>query len=270
MKPFFEEEELVVVAHRGGKHLAPENTITAFEKARELEVNAIEFDIHMTKDHELVAIHDATVDRTTDGSGKVGDMRLEDLKELDAGYYFQNEKGDYSFRNQNVVIPTVEEIFEQFPDMKMFIEIKDTNEAETIPVMVERLWNLIQKYGLEERVLVGSFDQTIIDLFDEAADGRVAVGAGRQEVMKWVAANKLFLNGLYRPKVDAIQIPTEQKGIDLTSKRLIEFAQRWGMPVHYWTINDEETMRYLLEQGADGIITDRPDLLLEVLEEMGK
>ncbi|MDT8861612.1 glycerophosphodiester phosphodiesterase [Alkalihalobacillus sp. MEB130] len=267
-KPFFENDRPMVIAHQGGEHLAPSNTLLAFEHARELGVDVLEFDIHITQDEHLVAIHDPTVDRTTDGIGRVDELSLEKIKELDAGYYFQDLEGKYRFRGQGVKIPTVEEIFETFSDMRMIIEIKDTNAAEDIPIIIDKLWTFIQAYGLEDRVLIGSFDQTIIDKFQEATNGTVATGAGKQEVIKFVAFNTLYLNGLYRPQVDAIQIPTEQSVLDLTSARLIRAANKRGLGVHYWTINDPETMRYLLEQGANGIITDRPDLLLQIMEEM--
>ncbi|MDE5416283.1 glycerophosphodiester phosphodiesterase [Alkalihalobacterium chitinilyticum] len=265
-KPFFESERPMVIAHQGGEHLAPSNTIVAFEQARQLGVDVIEFDVHITKDEQLVAIHDSTVDRTTDGEGSVAELTLEEIQQLDAGYYFQDLDGEYSFRGKGITIPTVEEIFDNFSEMKMVIELKATNPPSSHQVMSELLWELLQRYELEERVLIASFDHSIIEAFDELADGRVAISGGREEITNFVVFNKLFLNGLYRPNVDAVQIPTEESIFDLTSSRLIKAAHRKGMEVHYWTINDEETMKLLLDQGADGIITDRPDLLLNLLE----
>ncbi|MEB1809279.1 MAG: glycerophosphodiester phosphodiesterase [Bacillaceae bacterium] len=265
-KPFFESDRPMVIAHQGGEHLAPSNTIVAFEQARQLGVDVIEFDVHITKDEQLVAIHDSTVDRTTDGEGSVAELTLEQIQQLDAGHYFQDLDGEYSFRGQGITIPTVEEVFENYSEMKMVIELKATNPPSTHQVMSELLWELLQRYELEERVLIASFDHSIIEAFDELADGRVAISGGREEITNFVVFNKLFLNGLYRPSVDAVQIPTEESIFDLTSSRLIKAAHRKGMEVHYWTINDEETMKFLLDQGADGIITDRPDLLLNLLE----
>ncbi|WP_078553393.1 glycerophosphodiester phosphodiesterase [Bacillus alkalicellulosilyticus] len=264
-KPFFSEGEMLVIAHQGGEHLAPSNTLVAFEQAVEIGVDVIEFDIHITSDNHLVAIHDPTVDRTTNGSGVVAEMSLAELKKLDAGFYFRNLEGDYSYREQGVTIPTVEEIFSAFPNIRMNIEIKDTNPPDKIELLCQTLWSLIEKYELEEKVLIAAFDQNIIDTMSEASNHTVAVSGGKQEVTKFVIFHKLFLNGLYRPKVDAIQVPTEQARIDLTDSYLIKMANKKGLDVHYWTINDRETMEYLVEQGANGIITDRPDILLEVL-----
>lgn len=265
-KPFFEGDTPMIIAHQGGEHLAPSSTMAAFEQAEQLGVDAIEFDIHITKDQYMVAIHDPTVDRTTDGKGRVDELLLEEIKKLDAGFYFQDLNGDYSFRGKGEQILTVEEIFSAFPRMKMVIEIKDTNASEFIPVIVKQLWELIQEFNLEDRILIASFDHEVIKLVDEVTEGRVAISGGRSEVTKLVVLNKLFLNGLYKPTIDAIQIPTEEMIFDLTTSRLIRAANRKGVEVDYWTINDVETMRHLINQGADGIITDRPDLLVDLLK----
>ncbi|GAE34382.1 glycerophosphodiester phosphodiesterase [Halalkalibacter akibai] len=252
-KPFFNQDRPMIIAHQGGEHLAPSSTMAAFNQAVELGVDAIEFDIHITKDQHLVAIHDPTVDRTTDGVGRVDELSLEEIKELDAGFYFQDQKGEYSFRGRGEKILTVNEIFDEFSNSKMVIEIKDTNALESYELIVTKLWNLIVEYELEEKVLIASFDQEIIDMVDELAEGKVAISGGKSEVTQLVVLNKVFLNGLYKPSVDVIQIPTEEMIFDLTSKRLIKAANRKGLEVHYWTINDIEAMRYLLNQGASGL-----------------
>ncbi|UCZ52408.1 glycerophosphodiester phosphodiesterase [Bacillus shivajii] len=264
---FFENDRPLVIAHQGGEHLAPSNTLAAFEQARELGVDVIEFDVHMTKDGYLVAIHDNTVDRTTDGIGKVNDLTLEEIRALDAADYFQDLNGEYSYKEQGVTIPTVEEIFDEFSDMRLNIELKATNDPEFYEPMSKRLWELIEEYGNAKRVLVASFEHDIIEMFQEVSNGQVPVSGGRQEVTKFVVFHKLFLNGLYRANVDAIQIPTEESIFNLKDEKLIHGAKKRGMDVHYWTINDQDKMRELVELGADGIITDRPDLLIEVLEE---
>ncbi|MBU9721029.1 MULTISPECIES: glycerophosphodiester phosphodiesterase [Bacillaceae] len=267
MKPFFENEGPMVIAHQGGEHLAPSNTLEAFHQAVEMGVDALEFDIHMTKDGHLVAIHDNTVDRTTNGTGRVNDLTLDEIQELDAGYYFQDLSGDYSFRGKGVKVPTVEELFESIPDMRWVIEIKATNDPELYEPIGEKLWELIQQYRLEDNVLIASFDQDITEMVTNISSGRVAMGGGRREITKFVVFHKLFLNSLYRPQAEAIQIPTEEGRFNLKDAKLIRGADRRGMDVHYWTINDKDEMRELIDLGADGIITDRPDLMIELLEE---
>ncbi|WP_339149131.1 MULTISPECIES: glycerophosphodiester phosphodiesterase [unclassified Sutcliffiella] len=269
-KPFFENGGLpLVIAHQGGEHLAPSNTMIAFEQAVNMGVDVLETDIHITNDGHLVAIHDPTVDRTTDGTGHVADMTLEEIQKLDAGYRFVDLEGNNSFRGKGVTIPTVEELFKAFPDTRIEIEIKDTNPPEKYEEIARKLWELAVQYKREDTLLVASFDQEILNTFDSFTEGRVALVGGRQEITRFVLFHKLFVRNLYKPEVDAFQVPLQESIFDLTNQRLIRDAQRSGVQMHYWTIDDKETMRYLLERGADGILTNRPDLLLEVMEEMG-
>ncbi|MCG1023797.1 glycerophosphodiester phosphodiesterase [Sutcliffiella horikoshii] len=268
-KPFFENGGMpLVIAHQGGEHLAPSNTMIAFEQAVDMGVDVLETDIHMTKDGHLVAIHDPTVDRTTDGKGLVSDLTLEEIQQLDAGYHFVDLEGKNSFRGKGVTIPTVEEMFKAFPDTRIEIEIKDTNPPEKYEEIARKLWELAVQYKREDTLLVASFDQEILSTFNSFTEGQVALVGGRQEITRFVLFHKLFVRNLYKPQVDAFQVPLQESIFDLTNQRLIRDAQRSGVQMHYWTIDDKETMRYLLERGADGILTNRPDLLLEVMEEM--
>ncbi|WHY01610.1 glycerophosphodiester phosphodiesterase [Neobacillus sp. DY30] len=268
-KSFFNHNRPLVIAHQGGELLAPSNTMAAFENAANMGVDVLETDIHITKDGHLVTIHDPNVNRTTNGKGKVADLTLAELQALDAGYHFKDLDGNYSFRDKGVYIPTVEEMFQTFDDMKIEIEIKDDNPPERIEEMASKLWELIEKYQMEEKVIIASFDQKILQTFEKYAKGRVAITAGRQEVKSFVVFHKFFLRNLYVPKVDAFQIPVEDSGFDLTDQKLIDGAHRLGMEIHYWTIDDQKTMETLIDAGADGILTNRPDLLLKLLEEKG-
>lgn len=263
----FERKHPLVIAHQGGKGLAPSSTMPAFQKARSLGVDVLEFDVHMTSDGHLVAIHDPTVDRTTDGSGKVNDMTLAEIKRLDAGYSFQDEHGSYPYRGKGVTIPTVEEIFSATsdPDMLYIIEIKHTNDPALYEEIATKLWGIIEKFRLEERVIIASFDQNIIDTVLKISGRQALVSAGKREATKFVLTHKLFLNGLYRPGVDALHFPLKSSGFNLVDKKLIRGAQRRGMQIHYWTVNDPETMGKLLELGADGIMTDYPDRLMKLI-----
>ncbi|SES43068.1 glycerophosphodiester phosphodiesterase [Salipaludibacillus aurantiacus] len=263
---FFQSVVPLVIAHQGGEHLAPSNTLEAYRQAEELGVDVIEFDIHMTKDGHLVAIHDDSVDRTTDREGKVNDLTLEEIQSLDAGHYFKDLEGEYSYRGQGVFIPTVEQIFNDIQDMDWNIEIKATNDPALYEEISSQLWSLIKEYGLEERVLIASFDQQIIDKIIDISEGEALVSGGRQEVTRFVIFHKLFLNSLYVPKVDAIQIPVEENIFNLKDKKLIQGARNRNMAVYYWTINDQEEMEKLFDLGADGIVTDRPDLMIDLIE----
>nr|WP_263323259.1 glycerophosphodiester phosphodiesterase [Neobacillus sp. Marseille-Q6967] len=266
-KSFFQNHRPLVIAHQGGELLAPSNTMAAFTNAANMGVDVLETDIHITKDGHLVAIHDPTVDRTTNGTGAVADMTLEEIQKLDAGYHFKDLEGNDSYRSKGVYIPTVEEMFQTFGKMRIEIEIKDDNPPERIDEISSKLWRLIEKYKMEDKILIASFDQEMMNTFEKYAKGRVATTAGRSEVKNFVVAHKFFLRNIYVPKVDAFQIPTEDSDFDLTDQKLIDGAHRLGMQIHYWTIDDTETMEKLIDAGADGILTNRPDLLLELLEE---
>jgi glycerophosphoryl diester phosphodiesterase len=160
-------------------------------------------------------------------------------------------------------------MFQTFKGIKIEIEIKDDNPPERIKEIASKLWDLIVEYQMEEKILIGSFDQDILNTFDRYAKGRVALSAGRQEVKNFVVTHKFLLRNLYVPHVDAFQVPVEDSGFDLTDQRLIDGAHRLSMEIHYWTIDDPDTMEKLIDAGADGILTNRPDLLLNLIEEKG-
>ena len=188
-----EDNRPLVIAHQGGKHLAPGNTIPAFQNAVDLGVDVIETDIHITKDGYLVTIHDPTVDASTDGKGNVVDYTLKELQQLDAAFHFQDLEGEYSYRGKGVYIPTLEEVFQRFPHTKVNIEIKDDNPGSRMDEIAQKLMLLIEEYDMEDKVLVASFDQKIIKTFQEYSKGIVATQGGRQEAKRFVILHKLFL-----------------------------------------------------------------------------
>lgn len=267
---FYREDdpEILTIAHRGGKGLAPEGTLAAFDNAVELGVDMFEYDIHMTGDGKLVVIHDPTVDRTTNGSGRVNEMTLEEVQLLDAGYHFTDETGAFPFRDQGVYIPTVEEMFQKYPNMRHLIEIKDTNDPVLYEAIIQELWRLIVEYDMQENVMVGSFDQRIVERFEEVTWGMIPIGAGEDLVRDYAQKHVAFLNGLVPTAVDSLQLPLNGEGYDLTKKNIIKSAKKRNMSIYYWTVNDEEDMKDLIVKGADGIITDYPDRLIKVLSEM--
>ncbi len=260
IKPFFKElDKPLVIAHRGGSAF-PENTLPAFQHAFNIGADMIEFDIQMTKDGQLVVIHDDMVDRTTNGHGPVSSFTLAELKQLDAGYSYTDHKGKFRYRNQGITIPTVNEVFEKFPNSYLNIDIKSND-----PVIVKKLWELIRKYNMENQVLIFSFNQKIVNQFNKVTNGRVAVSSGNSEVLKFVALHRFLFGSLYKPKVDVIQIPTKVSIFNLANEMLIQSAHKRNMQVYYWTINNGEEMKRLLQLGADGIITDYPEVLIKIV-----
>jgi glycerophosphoryl diester phosphodiesterase len=260
----------LLLAHQGGELLAPTNTMAAFDRAHEIGgCDFFDVDVHLTKDGFLVGIHDETVDRTTNGHGRVDTYTLHEIQELDAGYRFQDLDGKFSYRGQGARILEVEELLHKYgTTYYLHFEIKDTYPKGGPSHIEEKLWQLIQKYHLQQRVIVASFQQGIVDRFNQLAGGQVVMGAGRAEIRQFVLAHKFRLPGLYRRKSHVLEIPTQGAGFNLKDRRLIAGAHRLGMEIYYWTIDDPAEMRELIALGADGLFTNRPDLLKAVLAEV--
>jgi glycerophosphoryl diester phosphodiesterase len=250
----------LVIAHQGGDEIWPGNTMFAFQNAVDLGVDVLEMDLHITKDGALVLMHDETVDRTTNGTGEIEAMALAELEELDAGYDWSMDDGaTFPFRGQGIIVPILEDVFAEFPHMRMTIELKKTNAS-----MAQPFCNLIRQYGMEDKVLVASFhDERIQEFRKECPE--VATSSARQETTAFVLMTKAFLGGFFTPHFYSLQVPQESGGITVMTPSFVKAAHARNLAVEPWTINDEETMRKLIEWGVDGIITDRPDLMLEVL-----
>ena len=259
--PFFDADRPIVIAHQGGEGLRPSNTLIAFENAVALGVDVLEMDVHSTNDGALVLIHDDTVDRTTDGSGRVLDFTLAELQQLDAGEYWTPDDGTtYPYRGQGVRIPTLEEIVTAFPQMKYNIEIKQVEPSIAVP-----LCKLLRHYGLTDRALVASFHPTAMNEF-RAACPEVATSMVEDEIRPFFILNTVFLGSLYRPPGAAFQVPEYSGNLHVLTPRFVRGAQRNNVAVHPWTIDDPADMERFLDMGVDGIITDRPDLMVELLQ----
>ncbi len=257
----------LVIAHQGGDGIFPGDTLFAFEKAVEMGADVLEMDAHITKDGHIVLMHDETVDDTTDGAGLIEEMTLEELKRLDAAYDWSKDGGQtFPYRGQGIQVPALAEVFEKFPQMRYVIEIKKSG----IPVE-QPLCDLIRRYNMQDRVLVASFHDAVMQTF-RAACPEVATSASRGEVTKFVILGKIFLSGLVAPAYQAIQPPydpSESYNIPIMTRRFIREAHRKNVKVEPWTVDDPALMRQYIEWGVDGIITDRPDLMVELLKEMG-
>ncbi len=253
----------IVFAHRGGSLLWPENTMVSFEGAVGLGCRYLETDVHLTKDGVLATIHDATVDRTTDGSGLVRALTAAELKRLDAGYRFSADGGrTRPFRGGGVTVPTLAEVVEAFPEVHVNIDLKRHDAA-----MVEAMAAFIEERGLEDRLLIASFDDSIIKAFRRRTEGRVATAAAGSETRIFWLASRLGLGRFVRTAYDALQVPPRTGRLTVADRRLLAAARRRRVQVHVWTVDEPAGMRRFLELGVDGIMSDRPDLLMQVLSE---
>ena len=251
----------VNVAHRGASTLAPENTIEAFRLAVEAGAGGLELDVHMTRDGHIVVIHDATVDRTTNGSGAVSEMTLDELRRFDAGHNFSPDGGSTRpYRGRGVWVPTLGEVLEELPGIAVNIEIK----AGT-PGIEETVLGILRDANALGRALVVSTPHAIVKRFRKISSGHISTGASRWEIGVFYILSRLRLERLVRPAYDALQVPLLHRGILVVTPRFIRAAQARGVRVDVWTINQAEEMRRLLDLGIDVIMTDRPGTLAEVL-----
>ena len=253
----------LVIAHQGGDGVWPGDTMYAFERAVEIGADVLEMDAHIAKDGEIVLMHDEAVDRTTDGTGLIEDLTLAEIKRLDAAHKWSTDEGrTFPFRGQGIQVPTLNELFEKFPDMRYLIEIKLTENPIDQPFC-----NLIREYNMQAKVIVASFHDEAMRMFRETCP-EVATSASRTEVRNFVLLGKVFLSGFVVPRYQSIQPPydpSESLGITIITERFIREAHAKNIKVEPWTVNDPELMKQYIEWGVDGIITDRPDLMVEIL-----
>lgn len=245
------------IAHRGGAALAPENTLAAFRNAvDQWHADMIELDVRASADGRCVVIHDATVDRTTDGSGAVADMRHDELAALDAGYRFTQDGGrTFPFRGRGIGVPTIEQVLETLPDVRLTVEVK-TGAAQ------RPLFEAIERFDATGRVIaagIHSKDRT------EFRSYTGATSASREQILPFWILHRLRLGAFAPRPADVVQVPEHQGSVRVVTPRFIRDLHARGVDIHVWTVNEESDMRRLLEWGVDGIVTDRPDILARVL-----
>lgn len=240
--------------------LWPENTETSFQGAYEMGYRHFETDLHLTADGVLVCFHDPTVDRTTNARGRVEDFTLAELQGLDAGYRHSGREG-YAFRDSGVTVPTLEWLLTAFPDTSVVVDLKSDGLAAPLTALIDDL-------GAHDRMIVGSFHDARITEFRQACNDRVAVSCGPALARLWVLASRVGRGA--GGEVSALQLPTHMRGVRVVDEKLVAAAHASGLQVHVWTVNEPEEMTRLLDIGVDGLVTDRPDLLKEVLVRRGE
>ena len=234
---------MLAIAHRGASGYAPENTFAAFRRATALGAGFIETDLQLSRDARLVAIHDATVNRTTNGQGAVHDMTLAELRRLDAGSWFGSE-----FAGER--IPTIEEILEfaNKHDVVFYLEMKPSGSWGGEHALISAL----RESGEIARTVVISFDPAIL--------------AGVRKIEPTLMTGLLFEGHIPNPLDKASEIGARQLAVrgDLVTPRLLKEARGRDLQVVCWTVNHPGHMRLLVQAGVDGIISDYPDRLLEL------
>jgi glycerophosphoryl diester phosphodiesterase len=221
----------------------------------------LESDVHVTRDGALVLLHDDLLERTTDGSGRVAERTLAELQGLDAGYRFTPLSGDFPERGKGHRIPLLEEALRAFPAVRFNLEIK-----ERIPALIEGTIELVRRLGRADSVLLAAAeDATMADLRAALARTgvRTAVGASAGDVLACVRA---AIDGAPAPPGPmALQVPPGFAGRPLVTRELVAWARAHDIAVHVWTINDPAEMERLLDLGVDGVMSDFPGRLAEVV-----
>lgn len=262
------------IAHRGGSLVAPENTLEAFRQACDAyRTDMIELDVHLTRDGALVVAHDPDVDRCTDGAGAIAGMSLDELRRLDAGFRFTTDGGaSFPFRARGVRIPTLREALEAFPAVRVNLELKPEAEGAELR-LVEELRALGGR--TLDRVCLGSADDAVAERLHRAAPDAChfyPANALTTLVLALKSGTPPSEIGQLAPlaadddRFTVLDMPASFQGFQLVDRALVEAAAALGKWVNVWTIDERAEMTALAELGVGGIMTDRPDVLREVLD----
>jgi glycerophosphoryl diester phosphodiesterase len=241
--PFLEHVGPIAFAHRGGAGDWPENSLEAFSRAVELGFRYVETDAHVTSDGVIIAFHDDNLDRVTDRVGLISQLSWAEVSQA---------------RIDGIApIPLLEDLFSTWPNLRVNIDAKHDEVVEPLAALLSRTQTL-------DRVCIGSFSDRRLDHFRALFGSEVCTSMGPKGVARMRAAS--FGVGRKIPGGNCLQVPTHAGKVPLVDRRFIRKAHRAGLPVHVWTIDDEEEMHRLLDLGVDGIMTDRPAVLRAVME----
>ena len=278
--PFLKGKRPLVMAHRGDSAHVPENTLKAIQDAISYRVDVVETDLRVTKDDEVLFFHDAMVNRTTNGRGFVRSFSLTEIKKLDQGYSYKGpEKEDpHPFRGKGLQIQTIEDVLSKFPKTKFNMDIKD-RFAKAPDILARKLKEL----DAEDRVMVGSFHHKQLERFRlktgaPTSASPIEVFMFRQKIRKWIRKNPTY-NYYQEMPLDqeeilgkalpyfALQVPEKFFLLNIfRGSKFFSVNHMLDIAIHVWTVNDPGDMFRLLDWGVDGIFTDNPRLLSEIVE----
>ncbi len=288
-----EDRQMLNFAHRGGVTDFPENTLYAYKQAALAGADVLEMDVYQTIDGELIILHDLDVDRTTNGTGNVGDFTLAELKALDAAYWFVQDQGTphdapesaYRFRGiatgdklpppgftaNDFRIPTLEEALQAFPDYLINVELKP--DVDGTGNYEFQLAELLLRYGRITDVMAASFVDTAANNFKLAApciSTSVPLGQATAAILASQGPSPMAplpMHHAFQVPPDTTQISQipDEVPVEIVNQDMVDDAHAAGLAVHVWTINDCPTMIRMLDLGVDGVMTDRPLLLEKVL-----
>jgi glycerophosphoryl diester phosphodiesterase len=246
--PFLDHHGPLAVAHRGGTEVAPENTLAAFRAATDEGFRYLETDVHLTSDGVLVAFHDDELDRVTDGSGVLAQLPWAEVRQARIG--------------GTEPIPTLDELLEEFPDARFNIDPKSDH-------VVVALVRALRRHDAVDRVCIGAFSDARLRRLRSLLGPDLCTSAGPKEIAGLVAASRTGAGGAGRAGYRCVQVPVRHRRVEIVTPAFVATAHAAGCPVHVWTIDEPDEMHRLLDLGVDGIMTDRPSVLKQVLSQRG-
>jgi len=247
----------LVFAHRGGSKLRPENTLVAFDHGLSVGADGLELDVRLSSDGVPMVHHDATLDRTTSGSGPLSAHNADALQELDAGHHFSGLDGT-SWRHRGCVIPRLEVVLARYRDVPIIIELKGDD-----PEVARRAVAVVRKAGAIGRVCFAGFDGAVVRA--ARAEGEDVVSSAAREEIRWFLYRSWVALAPRRTSFQAFQVPETSGATRVVSRRFVRAARRAGVPVAVWTVDEPDAMQRLLDWGVRGLISDRPDLAVPLV-----
>jgi glycerophosphoryl diester phosphodiesterase len=248
--------------HRGAAGVLPENTMASFRRAVADGADVLELDVHATRDGVVVVIHDETLDRTTDGTGRVREQTFAELSRCDAGVRFGDE-GGFPYQGRGIRVPALEELLDELPAVPLNVEIK---QAE--PAIEDAVVSLLERKQALDRVMLAAEDDAVVQRIRGRAPD-AATSASYEEARDFF--QRCFADDFanYTPAARALQVPHWIGKIELVTAETIAAAHRFGLEMHVWTINEEDEMAALLSLGVDGVMSDFPGRLVALARRVG-
>ena len=257
LHPYLDAPLPLAFAHRGGAGAEPENTLPAFGRAVDLGYRWLETDAHVTRDGHVVAFHDDILDRVTDRRGAMSELPLDEVRAADAGWMFTGDGGrTFPRRGQGIRVPMLAEILESWPDVRVNIDAK--SDGVVVP-----LASLLRRMGVLDRVCIGSFSDARLTRVRRLLGDSVCTSMGPRAVT--AARIAAWAGRMPRLGADCLQVPPRYGRLAIVDASLVRAAHSAGLQVHVWTIDEAGEMERLLDLGVDGLMTDRPEVLRDVL-----
>lgn len=257
---FHSQSSPYILANRGGSAVRPENTKLAFDNAITHNIDGFAVGVNLTKDDQVVVFNNTNLDTTTNGSGKINNHMLSEIKNLDAGYYFTDINGQTPYRNhKDAIILTLAELLTYYPTAKLNIHLISQSTQQKNNILCEQVNAIINEYQAVNRILISSNHSEINDYFIRL-NSNIAVAASKIEMMKGFIHFYLGAVNLFTTQAHTFILPIERKGIKFNSPRFIQWLNKRNIVPGYCHVNNLDLMNDLVYHGAHTLITDRPDL----------